>query len=439
MTRLDFAVSTKGQIIFYDNKWHQITSAAQQFDQLSAFAYDELDNILYFNDQNHSNSTIFSLKLSNDGNHIITNFVQKTQNESIQGMAFDPLERILYWTDAHNHLIYQLNLHTNDSKPTIFMKLNVTKAPHGIAVDVCRRKLYWTNDNYRNPSIERASLDGTKYETLIENIGLYMPRGIAIDQYTKRIVWVDDLEGDHFKIESAALDGTDRKELIRNMNNAPFNIAVDKKNIYWSDWHQNSIWSFPKSVNEMNAMPDQIQNFTEYPKGIIANIDLYSLQSVSSECKTALNVIIKSQQTQSSNRQQRNEAKEIINNKLFCLNNGEFDEKNSVCICSAGFKGDHCELSVCHNYCLEGTCHLTSTNLPQCECFPGYVGDRCQTDKCYGYCLNGGKCGLENGEPVCGCEVEYEGRHCEVINYKYVCSHHCNREGYTFDGVDCNE
>lgn len=427
---LDFAVSTKGQVIFYDGEWNQIVTAAHRFDELSAIAYNQLDDVLYFSDQNHNNGTIFSLKLSSTEDYHVEKVVQRTGDEVVQGLAFDSLEQILYWTDARNGTIYQLNVGAGETQPTVFMDLK-SKQPYGIAVDVCRRKLYWTNAHSDHPSIERVSLDGTKHEVLIEG-GMFAPLGIAVDQYTQRIFWVDDLEGEHFKVESAALDGTDRKEIHREMFHSPLNLAVDETSVFWSDTQGNAIWQYPKNSSE-SVSPVRVKSFTTAPKAIIARVNLTELLSQSSECKTALN-IIKSDIT-STSRQQRNEDQSYQHS---CLNGGTFDFISGTCVCPMDFVGAHCETSVCHNYCVRGKCQLSTTKLPECKCFAGYTGERCEVDKCHGFCLNGGHCDLEEGEPVCKCDSTYRGRHCELIDRENVCSSYCSNEGFMLDGVDLN-
>lgn len=230
-------MSTNKQINFYKSDWKLATEAAHQFTALSAITYDEIDNIVYFNDQANSTGTIYSLSLSDDNNHRIEQIIEKTQNELVQGIAFDPLDRMLYWTDSENRIIYQMSIEQN-RKPKIFIKLNQTEVPFALAIDVCRRKLYWTNTNYReHPSIERIALDGTSRETII-NSDLFRPTGIVVDEYNKRIFWVDDLDGDLYGIGSAALDGSDRKTIVHSQHSTPYNLAVDNDNVYWTDTEQ---------------------------------------------------------------------------------------------------------------------------------------------------------------------------------------------------------
>lgn len=430
----DFAVTTKGQINFYGTNWKQITSAGHQFDTLSAIALDETEETLYFNDQSHTNGTIFSLKLSSDENHRVEKLLQKTKDELIQGMAFDPLERILYWTDAKNKLIYQLNVDAKGAEPTILLKLDETKIPYGIAIDVCRRKLYWTNANHLSPSIERVSVDGSNYEVLIDR-DLFMPSGIVVDQYSKRLYWVDDLPGIQYTVESATLDGLDRTELTRKLYTVPFNLAVDEKDVYWTDVQQNAIWQLPKNANSTTDEPRKVLNFTASPKGIVTRNNLLSSQMENPDCKPILDVI-KLALMKPSTKVPTTDAFTQIIPKHFCLNDGILNPKTDLCICPQEFKGAHCEIPLCHNYCLGGTCHISSTGYAQCECHAGFIGERCEINQCNGFCLNGGRCDLENNEPMCHCAAPFYGRHCESMDTSETCNRFCNNEEVDDKGMD---
>lgn len=434
----EFAVSTQKQINFYASDWKLVTTAAHQFDELSAIAFDETEEMIYFNDQQHSNGTIFSLKLSDDENHRIEKIVQQTKNETVQGIAFDPLERKLYWTDATNRIIYQKHIDTNE-EPSVLIQLSKTKMPYGIAIDICRRKLYWTNANHRSPSIERISLDGSKYETLI-NAELFLPKGIVIDQYTKRIFWVDDLAGDHYSVESAALDGTDRRNVSRNLSHNPFNLATDKERVYWTDQQQNAVWSISKNTTQTDE-PKQMQSFdiTHPPIGIVTRNHFFSSQPKNPECESVLNLLRPKNTSESITSSTTITAANAMPNIVpahFCLNDGHLNPKTNQCICQHGYEGVHCETHVCHNYCVEGTCHISSTGYPQCVCRPGFTGERCEIDLCTGYCLNGGQCRIENNEPNCECRPPFLGRHCEIMATKDLCARHCNNE--TVDIITIN-
>lgn len=412
-----------------------MTTAAHQFDELSAITFDEIDETLYFNDQAHNSGTIFSLKLASDENHHVEKIVKKIGHELVQGIAFDPIERILYWTDAKNGIIYQSSL-DNPGEPTVLVKLNRTSIPHGIAIDVCRRKLYWTNANHRSPSIERASLNGADHEVLIRS-DLFMPSGIVVDQFTQRIYWVDDLDGHHYSVECANLDGSNRTTIVRKLNIEPFNLAVDSQNVYWTDLQQDGIWQIAKDASDLDE-PIKVKNFTEGPKGIVIRNNFLSTQAKNPQCKSVIDlithVILTPSPTNASATSTQSSETSTQEPQMHCLNNGYVNPKTNLCICPNEYQGQHCEIPICYNYCIQGSCHISSTGYPQCICRPGYSGDRCENDLCNGYCLNGGRCEIENNEPNCRCGTSYYGRHCELMDHDEMCTRYCFNDGVEIDG-----
>lgn len=388
----EFAVTTNGIINFYTSEWKLVASAAQQFDELSAITFDEIEETLYFNDQSHLNGTIFSVKLATDKNHIFKQIIEKTKNERVEGLAFDPLERNLYWTDATNGIIYQMSL-TDNHKPVVF-KDNL-KNPHGIAIDICRRQLYWTDAYIHGPYIGRISLDKNESNTIIT--GLDMPRGIVVDQYSRRIFWLDDLHGDYFAVKSANLDGSDSKIVHKSMHHVPFDIAVDESNIYWTDTQQNAVWRIAKNCS-IQDLPLRIQNFTEnIPKGIINRIHFLASKESGQDCKAVF---------------------ELIKSTTFTSTSGT----------PIGHSGSTCEIPVCNNYCIEGTCEIASNGNPLCKCREGFTGDRCETNLCTNHCLHGGQCLIEKGEPNCKCPNSFFGIRCEKMDIKEMCNRFCNKE-----------
>lgn len=404
---------------------------------MTALAFDEVDETLYFNDQIHNNETIFSLKLSSNQNHYVERVVNKTKNEKVQGIAFDPLERTLYWTDTTNGIIYQMNLNSGKQEPTVLIKLTNSKKPHGIALDLCHRKLYWTNANIMSSSIERISLDGSNYEILIEK-DLYMPRGIVVDQYTHRIFWVDDLQGEHFSVESANLDGGDRKYLVRMLYHVPYDVAVDESNVYWTDEQDSAIFRISKNAT-LDDQPIKVQNFTNsVPKGIMIRSHFLSAQSNDPVCRSVIELIKQSIMTSTASVPIRH-----ADTSERCFNNGHFNETTSTCQCYRDFKGARCEIPKCYNYCVEGKCEIAKNGNPVCKCRDGWTGDRCENDVCNNYCLNGGRCLMDNEERTCQCAASFFGQRCENMNIQEMCTRFCNKEDIDIQNINfevvCNK
>lgn len=466
----EFAVTTSNQIVFYDGAWRQVTTAAHQFADPSAIAYDETNDTLYFNDRAHHNGSIFSLRLSasDHQSHRVDRIVAKTDGERIQGIAFDPLERMLYWTDAINRNIMRLPLNrtapgsaaTEDPSTNvnasitiaadhIWLRGNGTAKPQGIAVDACRRKVYWSTWSSQDGStIRRAALDGTKNEVIVSR-GLDMPLGIVVDQYSRRLYWVDDLQGVHYSVESAALDGTGRRTLVRDLNNAPQNLAVDQDTVYWTDETYRSVWKVAKNITD--GKPKLVLTFAMPPNGIIVRDQLLSKQAQNAECARTIAQIKEQLQlldtpsataaaaaTNASATENGTATRDAVAAvvKNICLNGGLLNVKTNSCICTLEYQGRVCELPVCHNYCVQGECRVSSTGYAQCTCAEGFAGDRCERDVCTSFCLNGGRCAVEEeagGAAVCHCVGAFSGRRCEQMNEAEVCRRYCS-DGEELDG-----
>lgn len=341
--------------------------------------------------------------------------------------------KILYWTDSKNNHIYAMQVDKKE-EPRILIKLDASKNPQGIAVDVCRRKLYWTNAKYLSASIERSSMDGSEQEILIDQ-DLSMPSGIVVDQHSKRIFWVDSFLGNKYTIESASLNGTDRIKLIADYYTLPTGLAVDEQYVYWTDAMYNSVWRIPK--NRTSERPENVYKFSSNPKGIISQNRLLNSQTENVDCRAAIREIELKRPVVTTTETPTTTALQILN--INCLNNGIFDTITEKCICSNEFKGRHCETAICYNYCLQGTCRVSSTGYPQCTCDEGFEGERCERDLCNGFCLNGGRCNLENQEPTCKCPASHHGPHCEIMNFKNLCQNYCENGINEIDDLNLPE
>lgn len=188
-------------------------------------------------------------------------------------------------------------------------------------------------------------------------------------------------------------------------------------------------------------MPKRVQNFSNHPKGIIMRNDFMSKQMKNVECKAVIDLlkmaIVSPNAPESaiipkaiSLLSNTNNNSNVIapTEEVFCLNNGYLNPRTNLCICQHDYHGKYCEIPVCYNYCIRGTCRISSTGYPQCECDAGYSGERCENDLCNGYCLNGGRCNIENGEPNCQCSNSFYGRHCESMNIEEMCKRFCSDE-----------
>uniref|UniRef100_W8ADQ4 Protein cueball n=1 Tax=Ceratitis capitata TaxID=7213 RepID=W8ADQ4_CERCA len=442
----DFAVTTPSKIYFYDEHWKEVTTSAHQFEYLAGITFDEAEEKIYFSDNRQNNGSIFSLIIPHDYEdpHLIDKMVQRTNNEEIHSLAYDPLERNLYWSDMVSRKIYMISVDAKESiKPKVFIDFaNEGILPDGIAIDFCRRLLFWTNSNFTSATIERIGLDG-KDRKVIVNTNMYAPHGIVVDQLTDRIYYVVDQQGIHFSVESANLDGTDRQIILKGVNNEPFSLAVTKDAVFWLDRTNRAIWSHAKytsksvtkqaaeSENEEGVIEsieegaNMVLQYVDKPRGIVARSN-YLTNSINDEqCHEVVNAIKSRILSNSKSSNSTPDERTNVLRKSFCLNNGEFVTQSTTCICKVGFDGKRCEINQCKNHCIHGTCVISSRGLPTCECHQNYHGKRCELSKCEGYCLNNGRCIVEDsGEVSCDCKERFAGTRCEY-NTTEICGLYC--------------
>ncbi|KAH8302054.1 hypothetical protein KR044_002267, partial [Drosophila immigrans] len=442
----DFAVTLRSKILFLDKQMQTIASAAHEYEELSALTFDESEELIYFNDKQHQNGSIFSLR--NDAaasSPIVEQAVQRTGNDSVAGLAYDPLNRNLYWADMYLGQIMFASIDTLYSEPPkVLVDLHVEGGrPDGVAIDICRRQLYWTNCKIGHASVERIGLDGKNRVTLIKE-DIDMPRGIAVDQLTDRLYWIDDKNGIFFAVESSKLDGTDRQLVVQDKHQEPLQLAITNDAIYWTDRADKAVWSYPKprydtlpATTNATQSPEELQQqplpaikrlatWKEEIYGIVARTDFYQRLQKDTHCAGVVKKI--KQRLDKTLGAARSQVSEQMNKlqQEHCLNGGSFSPRGNYCLCRMGFKGARCEISECHNYCVHGTCEISDLGFPACYCQPDFYGQRCEYYKCNGYCLNSGHCVVDkdNGDLSCDCHESFSGKRCEFNNTE-TCSAYC--------------
>ncbi|KAM3966373.1 low-density lipoprotein receptor repeat domain-containing protein cueball isoform 2-T2 [Aphomia sociella] len=400
----DIAITTGDQLEFYSNKT-KTNNEGVRFRDLTALAYDAVHNMLLFVDKQNDNASIFSFHLDTKKYQAL---VRRKSYENIQGLAFDPVKGLLFWTDVNERSIYWMSLmpgSKNDMYGNVLIKMD-NEIPRAIAVDSCRGYIYWTNINITKPTIERARFDGSEREVIIDK-NIFMPVSIAIDQRTQKLYWIDDREGIHYSIESSNIDGKNMKTLYMGTYHQPNALAVSKDSLYWVDWGYRSVWKLPKDSSKSSDLEELIAFSNEVPFGIVANYKIQDQTEGTNECNELIKL--------SQNKTVINDLFNIPRDAgLFCLHGVKVGKV--ACNCTIGYTGQRCDISLCHNYCIQGKCSITTDGKPNCSCNSGFTGGRCEIDKCDGHCLNKGLCSVDKDQrPVCKCSEDYEGSRCETL------------------------
>lgn len=388
---------------------------ATEFQHISSIVYDEIGDQIYFTDvDKHGNSSIYALGRSpvNPSSYItLATVVEKAHEEEIiHGLAFDPVERSLFWIDEAIRVIYKLDVKQKNALPVLWRAFE-HQIPQALAVDVCRRYMYWSTATDNLTTIERATLArGDKHEVLITK-DISRPVALEIDQFSSRMFWIDHLQGSHVAVKSADLHGGDQKLVYEAVGRKLRDLMVDQEHLSILDQPNTGLYHMNKTND---ATPKKFMNFMRTPNGIIKRSRFADTHGEHSLCESAVDKVVAQHQALGVS----TDLAVVSQFNVVCLN-GKVDEKGH-CNCSDGWTGQHCETRLCQNYCFHGKCTVSSTGIPLCHCDSGYTGERCEMARCIGFCLNEGRCEFENEEPVCHCPREFSGKHCEMINSKPV-------------------
>ncbi|KAJ8940871.1 hypothetical protein NQ314_010549, partial [Rhamnusium bicolor] len=414
----ELAIVIDNQIELLQSNGSIIQSTAQPFSKLKALTYDNVRDQFVVSDTDQFNDTIFTVQLTKETDIDITPIIQDLPDD-VQGLAVDPLNDMLYWTDAINRTINYVPLNETSYESKLLFAFD-DEYPHAIAIDVCKRYIYWTNSKPKSPTIERAKLDGSGHEILV-NTGIISPEGIAIDYKSQRLYWADTRDGSIYgRIESTNLDGKEREIVFEGTHSKPFGIAVDGDTVYWTDTNNNALYRILRS---RKSDPEKLIVFDERPMGLVTNNN--NIKDLP-DCKNLEAAIenYKEYQNEENAVPILETEEQQINN---CLHSGELI--GNYCKCKRGFTGKYCENSICHNLCLHGNCYVSSLGKPQCHCEKGFLGDRCEQSKCDGYCLNSGECSISSprDRPRCQCSNDFVGDRCEY-NIQ-ICDLYCRDRG----------
>lgn len=410
---------------------------ALEFQQITSLVYDEIGDQIYFIDmKTRTNGSIYSLTRDPLHPHTYITMgvvVEKKvhDEEEIRGLAFDPVERCLYWIDEKLRIIYKLDVRQKNAQPVVWWQFE-QEVPQALSVDICRRFLYWTTDNDNVTTIERASLVSGANHTVLVSERMQRPIALEIDQFSNRMFWIDEHMGTQVSIESSDLRG-DSRELIYDGAGRKFrSLIVDEEHVFVVDSANECVFRLNKTAN---SSVELLQHFDKSPRGIIKRTRFIDTHEQHAICQSAVYYVkghydqkvekTKAAETAASGKSEG--ALEVANHSqsVVCLN-GRVDGQGH-CKCSDGWTGKHCETKVCQNFCFHGKCTVSKAGLPLCHCEAGFVGERCETSLCNGYCLNGGQCELEDGDsPACKCLSAFSGRHCEMINSRpVICRAYC--------------
>ncbi|KAI5711004.1 hypothetical protein M8J75_013255 [Diaphorina citri] len=185
-----------------------------------------------------------------------------TNIRSPEGLTFDWVNRVLYWTDSQMDTISMANL--NDDQPKVIVSKDLVN-PRGIVVHPYYRKLFWSDWNRSGPKIEWSNLDGTDREIFLKAADLKLPNSLAVDFRTDELCWVD---ADSKSLECMTIRNRVRRKVYSNCT-YPFGLSITDEKYYWTDWKTNRIESANKEGERAPSIALDMMG-TTYMYGIAA-------------------------------------------------------------------------------------------------------------------------------------------------------------------------
>lgn len=158
--------------------------------------------------------------------------------ETPEDVAIDWLTGNIYFTDASRT---HVAVCTSDGHYcTQLVYSPEMDRPRGIVLHPTESLMFWS-DWGTESHIGVAFMDGSNPRILIDDVA--WPNGLTLDWPNGRIYWVD---AQAQTIESATIDGKDRRKILEDYVQHPFGLAVFENRLYWSDWMTMSIESCDK-------------------------------------------------------------------------------------------------------------------------------------------------------------------------------------------------
>lgn len=426
----EYAVTTKQNIILYDGNWNEVAEAASsKLKNLKALTYDTTHDIFYFTDRHDEHTFINTLKIRNDGSPVMESLIQLTDQEFIEDIVYDFNDDILFFSDKENKRIVQIVFdRTNPQNVTwrkeTFLEIK-TGAPTGLELDACKRVLYYTivDLSTKESSINAISIREKRSEIVCKSCKHHRPLAIALDEKNDRIYIADNLRSNVYVINSFTVDGDDMAEELKAFDRTPRSLAVDHEYVYYLDGKEHTLRRLRKDHNRGESS-EFLMKFAYDPTDVIVRSNFIDALRVDfAKCDLTQERMEELQKVNQRIRMEEVVCVKPSSSKVpkSCLHDGVYDEETASCQCKEPrYDGDHCEIDLCYNFCLNGgECSmerdLVSTRIvPTCSCTKGFAGDRCELDACANYCVNGGRCSIDKTKkPVCECQGLFKGARCE--------------------------
>lgn len=319
------------------------------------------NNCIFWSDVQHK--TIMKLHL--DGKSIPEVLVSAGLT-SVEGLAFDWMSQLLYFTDGGGSKIEVVHVaphpeHARRMRKRLLKSPDVEK-PRGIAVHPSKGFIFWTDWSTQNPSIGRAHLDGSNTVKIIQNdeshqqLTLKWPNGITIDFKNDRLLWVDAHQD---RIMTSDFNGEKIKIVLESDQRIshPFAVGIYKNSLYWDDWTTRGIYTAelvsgtqdnyvanPNSTFQIKGNLPRLMDLKVYGTGMQGGDNICSSEA-KSNCSHLCFL--------------------HPNETVSCLCPDGFVMQNNSCVCPDG-KSPNATTGSCESKCEEGRTFRCRTHPDYC-------------------------------------------------------------------------
>ncbi|KAL0269033.1 UNVERIFIED_CONTAM: hypothetical protein PYX00_010774 [Menopon gallinae] len=158
-------------------------------------------------------------------------------------IAVDWVSQNIYWIDSGNKRIEVSRMNGTSRRVLIWKDIE----PYSIVLDPGEGYMYWSDYSSNFGMIKRACMDGKHIIDLVDNVG--RANGLTIDDVSKKLYWTSSKPS----IESCNLDGSNRREIVKDNLFKPTGLSQYQDFIYWTDRETGVIESANKT-NGQNRM-----------------------------------------------------------------------------------------------------------------------------------------------------------------------------------------
>uniref|UniRef100_A0A8C4QJN1 Nidogen 1a n=1 Tax=Eptatretus burgeri TaxID=7764 RepID=A0A8C4QJN1_EPTBU len=214
-------------------------------------AYDCVERMVYFTDVVARTINRVSLEGGESQTIISTGLL------SPEGLTVDSASRNLFWVDSGLDRLEVARLDGSMRRPLINTEL---VNPRAIVADPTRGMLYWTDWNRAAPKIESAYMDGTQRQVLVrDNLGL--PNGLTLEPASGLLCWVD---AGTKRLECIQTDGQHRRVITSGLH-YPFSLSSLHNYFYYTDWRRDSVRSLQSDGGDVQEYKPTLRS---HPYGI---------------------------------------------------------------------------------------------------------------------------------------------------------------------------